>query len=124
MAGGYVPKPLMPTQTPYRPYPYSVAPDYEYGGVIPVTYGFGWQGVQKVNAVAQAGSKWARFDVLNLNTTKASVVNVNMINNTARYVGPGIANAQANANASMFRAPGGSSRSSLGGRILSKLLGG
>lgn len=112
------------TPFPYRPYPYSVAPDYEFSGTVPVGIRPGaWQGVQKINAIAQMGTLWARYEYLNLTASAQRTTIINKINPMTRYVGPGIANAQMMAQQSMI-APTNTQQKTLGQKILSRLTGG
>lgn len=111
------------TQTPYRPFGYTLAPDYMYSGSVPVGYGFAWQGVQKINGISQVGTRWAADYLLNLTAVRESITAVNKVNPTAQYVGPGIANAQANAAASMAGVNGSAPRLTLAEKLLAKLKG-
>lgn len=112
------------TQTPYNPWPYSVAPDYRFSGTVPVGIRpAAWQGVQKINGIAQMGTLWARYEYLNLTASRTTTQFVNQINPMTRYVGPGIANAPYQAQQATISANSGQ-KTSLGQRILARLTGG
>ena len=95
------------THTPYlssRGVLGPLAPNYGYSGAVPLgPYSQAWQGVQKVNAVANVGMKWATYEYLNLTAQARRTEFIQMNNRTATLIGPGIMTAPREAQAANFR---------------------
>lgn len=110
------------TTHPYHPYPYTVAPNAYYSGTVPLgPYSQAWQGVQKTNAIARVGTRYAMHDYLIPGAHRASTTFIQKNNPTGTYIGPGIANAQAHAAAARFAAR--TPKQSIGASIMSRLRG-
>lgn len=101
------------TPTPYIPYNYTIASNYEYSGVVPAgPFRGGWPGVQKTNliAVALQGIKYAEYAYIPNGAMRVMGPTAQQTNQVANAYGWGISNAQLAQQASLVNAANQSSR--------------
>lgn len=83
------------TPTPYIPYNYTIASNYEYSGVIPAgPFRGAWPGVQKTNAIANVGVNYATYAYLPNGAQRVQGLTAQQTNRVANAYGFGIANSQ------------------------------